>query len=71
LRFQNGPIFGGNIVRERDHAYGFLRGIARSRIEPGARSEPDWERVQRMARKYAAAALDVAGELDRWKGVAK
>jgi len=36
-------------------AYGYLRGRARRQIEPGARTEPDWDRVTAMVKKYAGA----------------
>jgi hypothetical protein len=49
-------------------AYGYLRGIALRRIEPGADSEPDWTRVCAMVKRYGSAAL-LEG-LNAWKLVA-
>jgi len=37
-------------------AYGYLRGIDRARIEPGAKTDPDWDRVRAMVRKYGGLA---------------
>jgi hypothetical protein len=45
-------------------AYGFLRGVPRAAIEPGAKSEPDWVRVGQMVKKYGP--VDPA-ELEAWK----
>jgi hypothetical protein len=39
-------------------AYGYLRGRARVQIEPGAHTEPDWDRVKAMVKKYGAASLE-------------
>lgn len=37
-------------------AYGYLRGIAHARIEPGAKTDPDWDRVRAMVKKYGGIA---------------
>lgn len=46
-------------------AYGYLRAVPRVAIEPGAKSEPDWERMQRMVVKFGGSAD--AAALERWK----
>jgi hypothetical protein len=43
-------------------AYGYLRGKSRAMIEPGAKSEPDWVKVQRMCVKYGDAS-----NFEAWK----
>lgn len=37
-------------------AYGFLRGIPRLSIERKARTEPDWDKIERMAGRYGDAS---------------
>lgn len=48
-------------------AYGYLRGVPRAAIEPGARSEPDWDRVERMVKRFGAGAVD---GLAAWRTIA-
>jgi hypothetical protein len=55
-------------------AYVYLRGRARVTIEPGARSEPDWDRVTTMVKKYGMNRM-VAGdpaalEFEAWRTAA-
>jgi hypothetical protein len=43
------------VRREARHtllAYGYLRGMEYDRLEHTRRTEPDWEAVERMVRKY-------------------
>lgn len=55
-------------------AYGYLRGRARVTIEPGARSEPDWDRVTAMIKKYANARMkpgdEVSLDFEAWRTAA-
>ena len=37
-------------------AYGYLRGIARARVEPKPLTEPDWTRVEAMVKKYGGTS---------------
>jgi len=47
-------------------AYGYLRGIAMTRIEPKPLSDPDWKRVEAMVKRYGEpGALD---GLTAWRG---
>lgn len=48
-------------------AYGYLRGIAMSRIEPKPLTEPDWKRVEAMVKRYGAPGASEG--LDTWKKV--
>ena len=61
-------------TRATQLAYGYLRGRERKRIEPGAVTEPDWERVKQMVKKYSANRM-VAGdpaalEFEAWRTAA-
>lgn len=37
-------------------AYGFLRGVPRLSIERKAKTEPDWDKIRRMAGRYGDAS---------------
>lgn len=45
-----------NVVRPEARAtllaYAFIRGRTRAQTEPGAKTEPDWRRVEKMAKAY-------------------
>lgn len=47
-------------------AYGFLRGRSRTVIEPRAGTEPDWDRVKAMVKKYGS--LERVAALEDWRG---
>jgi hypothetical protein len=55
-------------------AYGYLRGRARRQVEPSALSEPDWDRVTAMVKKYAGARMKpgdaVALDFEAWRTAA-
>ena len=38
-------------------AYGLIRGLAYERIEPGARTAPNWKRVRELCKKYGPANI--------------
>jgi len=46
-------------------AYGYLRGITYSRIEPNPLTEPDWKRVESMVNKYGGTPM-LTG-LESWR----
>lgn len=47
-------------------AYGFLRGLKRSRIEQRFRSEPNKAKVWKMVKKYNPYAFDLERKFDEW-----
>ena len=55
-------------------AYGFLRGRDYRALEAKAACAPDWDRVQRLAEKFGAAAKadqpGIAQRFARWKDAA-
>jgi len=58
-------------------AYGFLRGRSRSQIEGGALTEPSWDRVEAMVKRYGwrrpptAPHKNLIDELEHWKRLAE
>jgi len=48
-------------------AYGYLRGVDRARIEPGAKTDPDWERVKALVKKFGGR--DALLEFPAWAGL--
>lgn len=49
-------------------AYGYLRGVAMTRIEPGAKTKPDWDRVRALVKKFGPK--DAFEKFDAWTGYA-
>jgi len=49
-------------------AYGYLRGVPMARIEPGAKTEPDWDRVRILIKKFGPK--DAFERFDAWNGYA-
>jgi len=54
-------------TRATQLAYAYLRGRPRTACEPAAHTEPDWDRVKAMVKKYAGAP---AAEFDAWRTTA-
>jgi hypothetical protein len=51
-------------------AYGYLRGIKLDRIEPNAKSDPDWERIKAMVKKYGSEDQRPTGpNFEAWRKV--
>lgn len=46
-------------------AYAYLRGRPYRRVEPGSRTSPDWDRVERIADRFGGAKRSRT-ELDAW-----
>lgn len=42
------------VARDTHVAYGLIRGKAIDQIEPGRKSDPDWEAVEKMVKKYGS-----------------
>lgn len=38
-------------------AYGFIRGRTLEQMEPSSETEPDWDRVRKMLKKYGPAGM--------------
>jgi hypothetical protein len=53
-----------NETRLTQLAYGFLRGRARTTIEPKATHDPDWKRVEAMVKKYGPEKVEA---FTHWK----
>jgi hypothetical protein len=49
-------------------AYGYLRGVPMARIEPGAKTTPDWDRVRTLIKKFGPR--DAFERFDAWNGYA-
>jgi hypothetical protein len=47
-------------------AYNFLRGKTLAQTEPNASTPPDWDRVERMVKKYGN--ITALSELETWRG---
>jgi len=52
-------------ARDTHIAYGYLKGRTYRQIEDNPETEPDWEHVARMVKKYGAD--DVIGTLEIWR----
>ena len=78
-RKHRGPNWGWKSNRLREHrihvvrvearcthlAYGFLKGKALIEIEQTSKSEPDWNKVERMVRRYGSSTEQNA--LKAWR----
>lgn len=42
------------VARDTHVAYGLIRGKTIDQIEPGRKSDPDWEAVEKMVKKYGS-----------------
>jgi len=50
-------------------AYGFIRGRSYSQLEPTAKRDPDWKRVEKMIKQYGPVAQPKEGylkQLEHW-----
>jgi hypothetical protein len=50
-------------------AYGYLRGISYARIEPNPKSQPAWDRVRAMVKKYGTS--EHVEKLTEWGKIPK
>lgn len=47
-----------DMARSSHLAYGFIRGRTHDEMEPTRKSEPDWEAVRRMCKRYGPAGYN-------------
>jgi hypothetical protein len=54
-------------IRHTHLAYGYLRGRSLDQIESCAKTEPDWERVYAMVKKYGSFQQRERSTFDAWR----
>ena len=54
-------------IRATHLAYGYLRGRHLTQIESCAKTEPNWDRVYAMVKKYGSLSQRDRGDFDSWR----